>query len=262
MASPQTVAVPTASRPDHHEERERMVTYAENELLNSRRGRRADGSAAQGALLDPGVALVAARGRRRPGRSGFSGATTSRSVPPTVESGSSTRRARTAGRRWCSPATRSAGCVASSTAGRSTWRGRSSTSRPTARTRRRSPPRCPSPTTRPSRVAASSGSGSARARPHSSRTCRSRSSNPGQVWVTITKAYCNWLQGVEATLDSAHVGTLHSAYVGRSMPNAMAQLGAALRGRGTPYGLDGVRVATVARRQHLPAHHEVGRSRS
>ena len=34
-----------------------------------------------------------------------------------------------------------------------------------------------------------------------------------QVWMTITQAYCNWLQGVEATLDSAHVGTLHEAYI-------------------------------------------------
>jgi phthalate 4,5-dioxygenase oxygenase subunit len=34
-----------------------------------------------------------------------------------------------------------------------------------------------------------------------------------KVWMTVTKAYCNWLQGVEAALDSAHVGTLHEAYV-------------------------------------------------
>jgi hypothetical protein len=33
------------------------------------------------------------------------------------------------------------------------------------------------------------------------------------VWMSITKAYCNWLQGVEATIDTAHIGTLHSAYV-------------------------------------------------
>ena len=36
-----------------------------------------------------------------------------------------------------------------------------------------------------------------------------------RVWMTVTKAYCNWLQGVEATLDSSHVGTLHEAYIGR-----------------------------------------------
>ena len=34
-----------------------------------------------------------------------------------------------------------------------------------------------------------------------------------QVWMTITKAHCNWLQGVDATLDSAHIGTLHESYM-------------------------------------------------
>jgi nitrite reductase/ring-hydroxylating ferredoxin subunit len=38
-----------------------------------------------------------------------------------------------------------------------------------------------------------------------------------RYWMSITKAYCNWLQGVEATIDSAHIGTLHSAYM-RSRP--------------------------------------------
>ena len=61
---------------------------------------------------------------------------------------------------------------------------------------------------------------------------------PGHVWVTITKGYCNWLQGVEATLDSAHISTLHSAYVSRSMPNAMAQLAPRYECEVTPYGFD------------------------
>jgi phthalate 4,5-dioxygenase oxygenase subunit len=34
-----------------------------------------------------------------------------------------------------------------------------------------------------------------------------------QVWITATPVGCNWLQGVEATIDSAHVGTLHRAYI-------------------------------------------------
>lgn len=34
-----------------------------------------------------------------------------------------------------------------------------------------------------------------------------------QVWITATPVDCNWLQGVEATLDTAHVGTLHRAYI-------------------------------------------------
>ena len=33
------------------------------------------------------------------------------------------------------------------------------------------------------------------------------------VWVTATECACNWLQGVEATLDTAHIGTLHKAYM-------------------------------------------------
>lgn len=36
-----------------------------------------------------------------------------------------------------------------------------------------------------------------------------------QVWMSVTKAACNWLQGVEGSLDSAHVGTLHSSWLNR-----------------------------------------------
>jgi hypothetical protein len=34
-----------------------------------------------------------------------------------------------------------------------------------------------------------------------------------RVWMTVTKGYCNWLQGIEGTVDSAHVGTLHESYM-------------------------------------------------
>ena len=33
------------------------------------------------------------------------------------------------------------------------------------------------------------------------------------VWFAATPVACNWLQAVEATIDSAHVGTLHRAYI-------------------------------------------------
>jgi phthalate 4,5-dioxygenase oxygenase subunit len=33
------------------------------------------------------------------------------------------------------------------------------------------------------------------------------------VWMTRTISPCNWLQGVEATLDSVHVGTLHKSWI-------------------------------------------------
>jgi phthalate 4,5-dioxygenase len=64
-----------------------------------------------------------------------------------------------------------------------------------------------------------------------------------QVWMTITKCYCNWLQGVEATIDSAHVGTLHMAYVNRDQANvpmthALDALAPRYEVAHTPYGLD------------------------
>jgi phthalate 4,5-dioxygenase oxygenase subunit len=66
-----------------------------------------------------------------------------------------------------------------------------------------------------------------------------------QVWMTVTKAYCNWLQGVEATLDSAHVGTLHNAYIARyagsgdkTLSNTLDVLAPRYDVRRTSYGLD------------------------
>jgi len=32
-------------------------------------------------------------------------------------------------------------------------------------------------------------------------------------WLSVSVGQCNWLQGVEATLDSAHVGTLHQTWI-------------------------------------------------
>jgi phthalate 4,5-dioxygenase oxygenase subunit len=68
-----------------------------------------------------------------------------------------------------------------------------------------------------------------------------------QVWMTITKAYCNWLQGVEATLDSAHVGTLHEAYITRwadtgdkPLSNALDMLAPRYDVERTAYGLDAI----------------------
>lgn len=65
------------------------------------------------------------------------------------------------------------------------------------------------------------------------------------IYVTYTKVYCNWLQGVEATLDTVHVGTLHSSYIGRhrgqesaTINNALDALAARYEVERTPYGLD------------------------
>ena len=67
-----------------------------------------------------------------------------------------------------------------------------------------------------------------------------------QVWMTVTKAYCNWLQGIEAALDSAHVGTLHESYVakwagegsGRTLSKALETLAPRYDVERTRYGLD------------------------
>jgi phenylpropionate dioxygenase-like ring-hydroxylating dioxygenase large terminal subunit len=68
-----------------------------------------------------------------------------------------------------------------------------------------------------------------------------------QVWVTVTKAYCNWLQGVEATLDSAHVGTLHETYITRwsdtgdkPLSNALEALAPRYDVKHTRYGLEAI----------------------
>jgi len=67
------------------------------------------------------------------------------------------------------------------------------------------------------------------------------------VWMTVTKVDCNWLQGVEGALDSAHVGTLHQSWVPRlaaSTSTAGGTIGLALNAvapryeiQRTPFGL-------------------------
>jgi phthalate 4,5-dioxygenase oxygenase subunit len=74
-----------------------------------------------------------------------------------------------------------------------------------------------------------------------------------QVWMTVTKAYCNWMQGVETTLDSAHVGTLHETYItrlkkdresdqekGERSTHALANLAPRYEVEWTDYGMDAI----------------------
>jgi phthalate 4,5-dioxygenase len=69
---------------------------------------------------------------------------------------------------------------------------------------------------------------------------------PSRVWVTITRIDCNWLQGVEASLDSAHVGTLHQSYIARhrtpdrdkTIANALDALAPRYEVERTTYGVD------------------------
>jgi len=60
------------------------------------------------------------------------------------------------------------------------------------------------------------------------------------VWMTVTKVDCNWLQGVEGALDSAHVGTLHQSWVPRlaaSVP-AGGTIGLALKAVAPRYQIE------------------------
>lgn len=48
------------------------------------------------------------------------------------------------------------------------------------------------------------------------------------VWVSSTRVDCNWLQGVEGTLDSAHVGTLHRSWIKKTVAGGQTAIGGAL----------------------------------
>lgn len=60
-----------------------------------------------------------------------------------------------------------------------------------------------------------------------------------QVWITATPVDCNWLQGVEATLDTAHVGTLHRSYITAIQQKAASgTIGSALDQLAPRYGVE------------------------
>jgi hypothetical protein len=60
-----------------------------------------------------------------------------------------------------------------------------------------------------------------------------------QVWITATPVDCNWLQGVEATLDTAHVGTLHRSYIAAIQQKASSgTIGTALDHLAPRYGVE------------------------
>jgi phenylpropionate dioxygenase-like ring-hydroxylating dioxygenase large terminal subunit len=73
------------------------------------------------------------------------------------------------------------------------------------------------------------------------------------TWLSVTRVPCNWLQGVEGALDSAHVGVLHQSWVRdmgdlKSVPNIRMSLDGPPRyeTQTTPYGL---RAAALRERQ-------------
>jgi phthalate 4,5-dioxygenase len=74
------------------------------------------------------------------------------------------------------------------------------------------------------------------------------------VWVTATPCACNWLQGVEATLDSSHIGTLHRAYMtaysqaeaGSTIQKSLDALAPRYDVEHTSYGVDAIATRPMA----------------
>jgi nitrite reductase/ring-hydroxylating ferredoxin subunit len=68
----------------------------------------------------------------------------------------------------------------------------------------------------------------------------------GNAFLTVSRGQCNWLQGVEATLDSAHVGTLHKTWISGIKTQNAGNIGMSLDGppryeaEVTDYGLRAV----------------------
>ena len=64
---------------------------------------------------------------------------------------------------------------------------------------------------------------------------------PDQVWVSRSVTPCNWLQGVEGTIDSIHVGTLHQSWIRAKSANTNISHALAAHPRyeveDAPYGL-------------------------
>ena len=72
---------------------------------------------------------------------------------------------------------------------------------------------------------------------------------PEQVWVSRSVTPCNWLQGVEGTIDSIHVGTLHQSWIRANSANT--SIGHSLTAHpryeveDAPYGLRAAAVRTL-----------------
>jgi phthalate 4,5-dioxygenase oxygenase subunit len=71
-------------------------------------------------------------------------------------------------------------------------------------------------------------------------------------FLTVSKGQCNWLQGVEATIDSAHVGTLHKTWISGIKTKVSGNIGMSLDGPPryeaelTDYGLKAVALRPLA----------------
>jgi len=47
----------------------------------------------------------------------------------------------------------------------------------------------------------------------------------GQVYTVLTKAYCNWFQGVEGSIDTAHLTSLHTSWIPTLSPKGKSEEG-------------------------------------
>lgn len=72
------------------------------------------------------------------------------------------------------------------------------------------------------------------------------------IWITRTISPSNWFQGVEGTLDSVHVGTLHQSWIARLPSDAGKSIGLALQSHpryevaDTGYGLRAAAIRGLA----------------
>jgi phenylpropionate dioxygenase-like ring-hydroxylating dioxygenase large terminal subunit len=72
------------------------------------------------------------------------------------------------------------------------------------------------------------------------------------TFLTVTTGQCNWLQGVEGTLDSAHIGTLHKTWISGISDRNKGNIGMSLDGPPqydsdlTDYGLRAAALRTLA----------------
>lgn len=73
-----------------------------------------------------------------------------------------------------------------------------------------------------------------------------------QVWVSRSVSPSNWFQGVEGTIDSVHVGTLHQSWIAQHFGKGEGTIGLALDShpryevQDTPYGMKAAAIRTLA----------------
>ncbi len=76
--------------------------------------------------------------------------------------------------------------------------------------------------------------------------------DPTRVWVSRTVSPSNWFQGVEGTIDSVHVGTLHQSWISKHFGGGKGAIAYALDSHpryeveDTPYGMKAAALRTLS----------------